>query len=94
MEGLHSCVDSPMPCQLLIPRKSLSTRGVRTSEGPLPCVDPLVVFEASVPPEGLRAVLTKEWFVAIMDTHVLVHADAGLQLDATDMTDDGSLSSR
>ena len=48
MEGLHSCVDSSVPCQLLIPCESLSTRGVRTSEGPLPRVDPHVASQLPV----------------------------------------------
>ena len=48
MEGLHSSVDSPVPCQLFISRESLSTRGVRTSKGPLPCVDPHVASQLPV----------------------------------------------
>ena len=60
MKRFHSCVDSSVPCQLLIPCESLSTGRMRTSERPFPGVDPHVASQLPVVAEPRTALVATE----------------------------------
>ena len=60
MKRFHSCVNSPVPCQLLIPCESLSTGRMRTPERSFPGVDPHVASQLPVVAEPRTALVATE----------------------------------